>query len=286
MWKGGERGMTFDGMERTVPDVSDQPLDRLMSLDGRTAVVTGGARNIGLAIACRLAEAGARVVIADTDGPEGELGAEYVRTRGGTAMSIAVNMRDGDTVRALADTVADRFGAIDIWVNNAGMFPTRGFLEMSDADWDAMIELNLRGTFLGCREAARRMVAAGRGGVIVNIASAAAFRASGTELSHYVASKFGVRGLTQALAVELGRHGIRVIGVAPTYVERRQRKSLHIASPTAGQEPRAPHLMFHLPLGREGVPDDVARVVLFCASDLAILLTGSTIPVDAGQLAV
>ena len=278
--------MTFEGLERTVPDVSDQPLDRLMSLDGRSAVVTGGARNIGLAIASRLAEAGARVVIADADGPEAELGAGYVRSRGGMATSIAVDMRDSDAVRTLADAVVDQFGGVDIWVNNAGMFPTRGFLEMSDADWDAMIELNLRGTFLGCREAARRMVAAGRGGVIVNIASAAAFRSSGIELSHYVASKFGVRGLTQALAVELGRHGIRVIGVAPTYIERRERDVLHLASPTAGQEQRAPHLLFQLPLGREGVPDDVARVVLFCASDLALLLTGSTIPVDAGQLAV
>ncbi len=271
---------------RTVPDVSDQPIDRLIRLDGRAAVVTGGARNIGLAIACRLAEAGAPVVIADTDAAEAQLGAEHVRSRGGTAAAIAADMRDGDSVRALADAVVDRFGGVDIWVNNAGMFPTRRFLEMSDEDWDAMIELNLRGTFLGCREAARRMVAAGRGGVIVNIASAAAFRASATELSHYVASKFGVRGLTQALAVELGPHGIRVIGVAPTYIERRDRDSLQAASPTAGQEERAPHLLFHLPLGRAGVPDDVARVVLFCASDLAILLTGSTIPVDAGQLAV
>jgi len=273
-------------VERTVPDVSDQPLDRLMRLDGRTAVVTGGARNIGLAIASRLAEAGARVVIADADGPEAELGAEYVRSRGGIATSIAVDVRDSDAVRTLADAVVEQFGGVDIWVNNAGMFPTRGFLEMSDADWDATVELNLRGTFLGCREAARRMVAAERGGVIVNIASAAAFRSSGIELSHYVASKFGVRGLTQALAVELGRHGIRVIGVAPTYIERRERDVLHIASPTAGRERRPPHLLFHLPLGREGVPDDVARVVLFCASDLALLLTGSPILVDAGQLAV
>src|SRR5438034_2416273 len=138
--------MAFDAVERTVPDLSDQPLDRLVSLDGRTAVVTGGARNIGLATACRLAEAGANVAIADVDGPEAELGAEYVRSRGGTAMSIAVDMRDAASVRGVADIVADRFGGADIWVNNAGMFPTRGFLEMSDADWDAMIELNLRGT--------------------------------------------------------------------------------------------------------------------------------------------
>ena len=257
-----------------------------MRLDGRTAVVTGGARNIGLAIARRLAEAGASVAIADTDGPETEKAVAYVESRGGSAAGFGVDMRDADSVRTLVGSVADRFGGIDVWVNNAGMFPTRPFLELSDDDWDAMLELNLRGTFLGCREAARHMVGAGRGGVIVNIASAAAFRAGGVQLSHYVASKFGVRGLTQSAAVELGRYGIRVLGVAPTYIERREREQLHVSSPTAGQEPLAPHLMFRLPLGREGVPDDVARVVVFCASDLAILLTGCTIPVDAGQLAL
>jgi NAD(P)-dependent dehydrogenase (short-subunit alcohol dehydrogenase family) len=278
--------MTFDGPERTVPDVSDQPLDRLLRLDGRTAVVTGGARNIGLAIASRLAEAGADVAIADVDGPETERAVAYVRDRGGSVAGFDLDVRDGDAVRTVADAVADRFGGIDVWVNNAGIFPNRPLLEMSVDDWDAMLELNLRGTFLGCREAARHMVRAGRGGVIVNVASAAAFRASGVELSHYVASKFGVRGLTQSAAVELGRYGIRVLGVAPTYIERREREQMHVAAPDAGQEPLPPHLSFELPLGREGVPDDVARVVLFCASDLAILLTGSTIPVDAGQLAL
>lgn len=270
----------------TVPDLSDRTIAQLISLDGRSAVVTGGAKNIGLAISSRLAEAGAHVTIADANADDGNAAVEYVRARGATADFVLTDVRRSDSVASVARHVLNTTGNLDIWVNNAGMFPTCPALEMSDEDWDSMLELNLRGTFFGAREAAQRMVEARRPGVIVNIASAAAFRSGGTELSHYVASKFGVRGLTQALAVEFGPYGIRVVGVAPTYIERRERETLHIASATAGQEELPPHLSFQLPLGRKGVPDDVARVVLFVASDLALLITGSTIPVDAGQLAL
>lgn len=273
-------------MPTCTPDVSDQPVRDLVTLQGRSAVVTGGAQNIGLAISCRLAEAGAHVLIGDSNGSEGEAAARYVRDRGGSADFLLTDVRRSDSVAELADRAMERTGHLDIWVNNAGMFPTRPALEISDEDWDSMLDLNLRGTFLGAREAARRMVHGRQRGVIVNISSTAAFRTGGPELAHYVASKFGVRGLTQALAVEFGPFGVRVVGVAPTYVERRARHDLHVASETAGQEERPPNLAFALPLGRAAVPDDVARVVLFVASDLALLLTGSTIPVDAGQLAV
>lgn len=127
------------------------------------------------------------------------------------------------------------------------------------------------------------MVAAGLGGVIVNIASTAAYRADGPGVAHYVASKFGVRGLTQSLAVELGGHGIRVLAVAPTVTLtpglEAGRESLEAAGFVLDE------LGARLPLGRVAVPDDVARVVLFCASDLSLLMTGSTLLVDAGELA-
>ena len=251
----------------SVPDVSDCALGALLSLEGRVAVVTGGARNIGLAIARRLNEAGARVVIADRDGEEGATAISYLHSIGLAAEFVATDVTESSEVSAVADHVVNRHGTLD-------------------DDWDDMIAVNLRGTFLGSREAARRMVRAGRRGVIVNISSCAAFRTGGPELAHYVASKFGVRGLTQALAAEFGAFGIRVIGVAPTYIERRPAERLHVADPAAGLEQRPPNLTFSLPLGRAGVPDDVARVVVFAASDLALLMTGSTIPVDAGQLAL
>ena len=145
-----------------------------------------------------------------------------------------------------------------------------------------MLDTNLRGTFLGAREAARAMVALGDGGVIVNISSTAAFRADAAGAAHYVASKFGVRGLTKALARELGPHGIRVLEVAPTVTLTPGLDEQADALRAAGfaLEELGPML----PLGRVAVPDDVARVVLFCASGLSALMTGSTLLVDAGEL--
>jgi NAD(P)-dependent dehydrogenase (short-subunit alcohol dehydrogenase family) len=126
------------------------------------------------------------------------------------------------------------------------------------------------------------MIAAGRGGVIVNVSSTATFRAAGPGVSHYVASKFGLRGLTQSLAVELGEHGIRVLGVAPTVTLTPGLELERASLEAAGFE--LDELAGRLPLGRVAVPDDIARVIVFCASDLSVLMTGSTLAVDAGEL--
>jgi NAD(P)-dependent dehydrogenase (short-subunit alcohol dehydrogenase family) len=263
-----------------IRDVSGSPLTELSALSGRVAVVTGAARGIGLACCARLAEAGAAVVVADIDE---DAAAEAASRIGPGTIAVRVDVREAESVRALRDrTVAD-LGRLDVWVNSAGIFPVSPLLELSEEDWDRVLDVNLRGTLIGAREAARAMIASGRGGVIVNVASTAAYRAAGPGVAHYVASKFGVRGLTQSLAVELGAQGIRVLAVAPT------------VTLTPGLEAeRAPleqagfvldELGSQLPLGRVAVPDDVARVVLFCASDLSLLMTGSTLLVDAGELA-
>jgi NAD(P)-dependent dehydrogenase (short-subunit alcohol dehydrogenase family) len=182
----------------------------------------------------------------------------------------------------LVDRTVDEQGRLDVWVNAAGVYPTSPLLELGDDEWDLVLETNLRGTFVGAREAARAMVARGAGGVIVNVTSTAAHRAESGGAAHYVASKFGVRGLTRALAVELGPHGIRVLAVAPTVTLtpglEEQRESLRTAG--FALEELGPAL----PLGRVAVPDDVARVVLFCASDLSLVMTGSTLLADAGEL--
>ena len=208
--------------------------------------------------------------------PKPPPGSAEVQTRTG-------DVREPESVRDLADRAVAELGRLDIWVNSAGVFPVSPLLELSDEDWDEVLDVNLRGTLIGAREAARTMLAAGRGGVVVNVASTAAYRASGPGVAHYVASKFGVRGLTQSLAVELGGHGIRVLAVAPTVTltpgleaERERLEAAGFALDALG--PR-------LPLGRVAVPDDVARVVVFCASDLSLLMTGSTLLVDAGELA-
>jgi NAD(P)-dependent dehydrogenase (short-subunit alcohol dehydrogenase family) len=262
-----------------IRDCSDASLADLLELSGRVAVVTGGAHGIGRACCARLAEAGATVVVADVDA---EAARETASAIGSGAVSAAVDVRHAGSVRALVQEALAPKDRLDIWVNAAGVYPTSPLLDLSAEEWELVLDTNLRGTFLGAREAARAMVARNAGGVIVNLSSTAAYSAEAPGAAHYVASKFGVRGLTQALAVELGPHGIRVLAVAPTVTLtpglEAQRASLQSAG--FALEELGPRL----PLGRVAVPDDVARVVLFCASDLSLLMTGSTLLVDAGEL--
>jgi NAD(P)-dependent dehydrogenase (short-subunit alcohol dehydrogenase family) len=268
-----------------IPDFTDRPIAELVSLEGRVAVVTGGARGTGAGIVRRLAEAGAAVVVADGDGAAAELAARDVVARGHVAVGAELQVDDESSVVQVADLAEREFGGLHVWVNNAGIYPASQVLDMTADQWDEVLGFNLKGAFLGSREAARRIVVAGSRGVIVNVGSTSSYRASVVGMAHYVSSKFGMRGLTKALAVELGPHGIRVLGVAPTFTV------------TAGTRARRVDLddnEFHRyieatgavkPLGRVGVPDDVGRVVLFCASDLAAFMTGSTLAVDAGDLA-
>jgi NAD(P)-dependent dehydrogenase (short-subunit alcohol dehydrogenase family) len=199
-----------------APDVSSRPIAQLISLEGRTAVVTGGARGIGLAIATRFAEAGANVLIGDLNKSGAEEAAEAIaREFGHQAIAVELDVTSGASIAAAADRAILELGGLDIWVNNAGIYPSTPLLEMTDQDWDKVLDVNLRGTFIGAREAGRRMAEAGQGGVIINLASTAGYRAAGPGIAHYVASKHGVRGLTKSLAVELGPHGIRVLASHP-----------------------------------------------------------------------
>jgi NAD(P)-dependent dehydrogenase (short-subunit alcohol dehydrogenase family) len=263
-----------------APDLTGRPLSELVSLAGRVAVVTGGARGIGLATGRRLAEAGATVVLADVDGEAAEAAA---RDLGGRVLGRTVDAASSDSVSRLAGGVLEEHGSLDVWVSNAGVYPSHRALEMTDAEWDRVLDLDLRGVFVCAREAGRRMVEAGRGGVIVNIASTASYRVAGLGVSHYVAAKHGVLGLTKSLAVELGRHGIRVLAVAPAVTATPGIEEARPALEAAGFT--LDGLGAELPLGRIAVPDDVARAVLFCASDLSALMTGSALLVDAGYLA-
>jgi NAD(P)-dependent dehydrogenase (short-subunit alcohol dehydrogenase family) len=268
-----------------VRDVSDVPLSDLLRLDGRAAVVTGAAKGIGAATAGRLAEAGANLVLGDLDeAAVGALAESLMERWPVKAVPVPLDVADSASVIAAADRAMAEFGRLDVWVNNAGVFPQGLALDMTDEQWDHVLDVNLRGTFVGAREAARRMVDAGQPGVVVNLASTAGFRAAAAGLPHYIASKHAVVGLTKSLAVELGPQGIRVLGVAPTLIETPGIRDL-----AAGADD-AMKAMLHafadrLPVRRVGVPDDVARVVLFCASDASALMTGSTLAVDGGDLA-
>lgn len=268
-----------------IADVSDKSIAELVSLQGRSAVVTGGARGLGKAIASRLAEAGANVLIADREtelaqGAARELAAQFPAR----CLHTHVDVTDSATLTAAADLAMEQFGGIDIWVNNAGIFPFAELHQMTDELWNNVMAVNTRGVLAGAREAARCMTVAEHGGVIVNIASTAGFRGVSPGLSAYVASKHAVRGLTRQLALELAPAGIRVLGVAPTYCVTEG--NILAAQEATGGDPEAAAqitAMVSTPLGRVGVPDDVARAVLFCASDMAAFMTGSTLLVDAGE---
>lgn len=266
---------------RPIADVSDRSIQELVSLAGRHAVVTGGGQGLGKAIARRLAEAGADVLIGDikealATAAAAELDARYPGRVVGTFMDVT----DSATAATAADLACERFGGLDIWVNNAGIYPNVRILDMSDGLWDDVFAVNVRGLFAGSREAARRMIAAERGGVIVNIASTAGFKGVAPGVAAYVASKHAVRGATRQMALELAPHAIRVLGVAPTFCMTEGNMAAVAANPKVAEEIAA---VANSRLGRVGVPDDIARAVLFCASDMAIFMTGSTLLLDAGE---
>lgn len=265
-----------------VADVSGRSIAELVSLSGRVAVVTGGGRGLGKAIAARFCEAGADIVIGDIEedlavGAAADLAARF----GVRVVGVRMDVADSGSVAAVADLAMERLGKIDIWVNNAGVFPSRLAVETDDATWNRVFDINVRGAFAGSREAARRMNPEG-GGVIINIVSTAGFRGTAPGLSAYVGSKHALRGITKQLALELAP-SIRVLGVAPTYCVTEG--NTLAAQEAGGIDPADVKIgaMLTSKLGRVGVPDDIARAALFCASDLSVFMTGSTLLVDAGE---
>jgi len=284
-------------MSFPAADVSTRALAQLISLKGRRAVVTGAARGLGYAIARRLAEAGADLALGDRDETGAARAAEslekdFLRR----AVSGPLDVADGGSIAGFAELAVRALGGIDIWVNNAGIYPATPLLEMTDDQWDLMSDVNLRGTFLGCREAARRMLSNGHngngaaGGVIVNIASVAGFRGR-AGLAHYSASKHGVIGLTQSAAVEFGPRGIRVLAVAPSLAETPGVQEMRASAARPGEAgsmmaAMEKSVMERFPLGRAAQPDEIARVVLFAVSDLAGFMTGTTLFADGGLSAI
>lgn len=266
-----------------VADVSDRSIAELVSLSGRSAVVTGGGRGLGKAIARRLAEAGANVLIGDIDAELVAAAAKDLASGSSRVIGTFMDVSNTATIVAAADLACEQFGGIDIWVNNAGIFPSVRLPQMTDETWDQVMAVNARGVFAGAREAATRMIAAGRGGVIVNIASTAGFKGVAPGLAAYVGSKHLVRGLTKQLALELAPNAIRVLGVAPTYCVTEGNILAAQEHPEVTNNPAEIPAMLNSRLGRVGVPDDVARAVLFCASDMAMFMTGSTLLADAGE---
>jgi NAD(P)-dependent dehydrogenase (short-subunit alcohol dehydrogenase family) len=249
----------------------------VLDLSGRAAVVTGAAHGIGRGCATLLAQAGADVVVVDIDAAGlAETGA-LVEEAGSRAVVVAGDVRDPAVPERAADAALVSFGRLDIAVHNVGGWAgtqPAAVVDTDPDDWDAVMGLNLRATFLGCRAAARRMIDAGRGGAIVNLCSLQGLRASAM-MSAYGAAKAGVAQLTQTLAVELAPHGIRVNAVAPAFIDTP-------SSRANVSEERRRLSAETIPLRRIGEPFDIAGPVAWLASPLSAFVTGQTIAVDGG----
>ena len=236
-------------------------------LDRKTAVVTGAGQGIGLACAEALAEAGARVVIADRDPKAAETGCASLKAKGLNAEIVILDVTDPGRVSEVADQLASRYGGIDILVNNAGIARSETPAEnVTDEHWLNVVDVNLNGTFWCCRAFGRHMLDA-KSGSIVN---------KPQEQCYYNASKAAVHHLTKSLAAEWGARGVRVNAVAPTYV----------TTPLNAFVKSNPQMydawIGGTPMARMGEVDEIASVVLFLASDAASLMTGSVVVVDGG----
>ncbi len=266
--------------------MSQQSIKEMFNLSGRNAIITGGALGIGQAIAFRLAEAGAGVLIADIDQKAAEKTVEEITSKNGKALAVTADARSADDAKKVVQLAVQELGSIDILVNNAGIFPLMPVLDTTEEMWDNVIDINLKGAFLFSQAAGREMAATGNGGKIINLASIDAFHPNGMA-THYNASKGGVLMLTRAMALELAPHKIIVNAIAPggimtpgtADVRENLNKTLGLSS-----EDIIGGWVQRVPLQKMGEPDDIAKVALFLASSAADYITGEVILVDGGYL--
>lgn len=260
--------------------------DKLLDLTGKTAIVTGGAIGIGFGIAYRLAEAGARVVIANRTQEDGQKAVESLKAKGWSAAFVTTDVSsEGDVKKLIAETVS-LFGGVDILVNNAGIYPSIPVMNMTSTDFDKVIGINLRGVFLCVKYVAEQMVKQQKGGKIINVTSIDALHPSMVGLAHYDASKHGVWGFTKNVALELAPHKIWVNAIAPGGIITPGVSKLQggAPDPTIDMAKVMEAFLAKIPMHRMGESDEIGKVALFLASDMSSYMTGSQIVVDGGAL--
>lgn len=258
----------------------------LLKLSGKTAVVTGGAMGIGLGIASRFAEAGANVMIADLSEADAEKSSADLNTKGFKSRYAAVDVSSEDQVKAMVVKTVTDFGSVDILVNNAGIFPSVPVSSMTSADFDRVIDVNLKSVFLCTKYVSEQMIKQGHGGKIINITSIDALHPSMIGLAHYDSSKHGVWGFTKNSALELSAHKIWVNAIAPGGIATPGVAKMQGANPKAAVDMKKVLEVFlaKIPMHRMGEPDDIGKVALFLASDMSSYMTGAQIVVDGGVL--
>ncbi|MGI6037650.1 MAG: SDR family NAD(P)-dependent oxidoreductase [Limnochordia bacterium] len=255
-----------------------------MRLQDRVVLITGAGRGIGFTIAQHMAREGARLALCDLDGPTVEKAAQELASTGVETLAYTVDVTDTPAVEAMVEDIVEKWGAIDVLVNNAGIILIKPILEITDEEWDKVFQVNVRAAFACARTVGRQMVKQGRG-VIIN-ASSNSGKTPGRFQAAYAASKFAVVGLTQALAMELGPHQIRVNAYCPGIVETDMwdyidQKMADITGEPVGQARR--DAVKQIPLGRPANEDDVAKVVVFLASDDSGYINGQSINICGGR---
>ena len=248
-----------------------------VQLQDRVAIVTGGGSGIGQAIAQRFAAEGARVVVADLRGPAAEATATSIRRDGGQALAVQMDVASSADARRLTHTTVEEFGRVDVLVNNAAIGGGDDILQTDEAEWDRIVSIVLKGVFLCTRAVLPRMIEHGRGS-IVNISSVNGLTGLGEEA--YSAAKAGVINLTQNLAVRYGQHGVRSNVICPGTIQ-----TPIWAARVARQPDVFERLRPWYPVGRVGLPADVAGAALFLASDDAAFVSGAVLTVDGGLTA-
>ena len=257
-----------------------------MRLQDKVAVVTGGGGGIGAAICRAFAAEGARVAVTDLrKETAGQVAAE-IRAAAGQAEAWPLDVAERVTVERAADEIAARLGPVDIWVNNAGISRVAPFMECTDDLWDTILRINMKGTFIGCQAALRQMLPRQRG-VILNMSSQSG-KAGNSQYAAYCASKFGIIGLTQSLALEFASDGIRVNALCPGVVWTALWNDQHVGDygrkRSLQPEEVRPYLESKIPLGRLCTPEDVAGAAVFLASDAAAYITGQAINISGGSV--
>jgi NAD(P)-dependent dehydrogenase (short-subunit alcohol dehydrogenase family) len=266
-------------MLAAVPELSS-----LFRLDGRVALITGAGGAFGRAIALGFAELGARVFLTDLDTDRLNETASQVRAAGGTCSTHQCDTGSAEDVDAAFAELDRAFGQIDILVNNAGGNPMQGHPEDFPLNiWEAVLRTNLTGYFLNARAAGKRMIAARRGGSVVNISSIASASSLGRGNLAYGASKSGVNQLTRELAVEWAHHGIRVNAIQPCQFLNAGWRAM-VADPNRSE--LVQRVLSGIPIGRMGEPHEIVGPVVFLVSDAASMVTGAILPVDGGNLAL